>query len=373
MGYQLSGMNAHARELLFDRIYSPFVLFQPIFYFLGLSAGEKMSSIGQPNTSTVFGGASLGKAQAQVDNHSARAEIAFVKTEPSAGETVSNVGGTTDVAGEFAEDNVGTTNFMWTVYNRAVKIRTQSLEDAQSAQAVDAVVEKAVKPILDSWLKGIAGDLRTGAPSVAEMLQPLWPNQMGVGTVLTANNTFGQIDRAVETQLNSLAIVAGTNTPTTAIDIDSNNTVNVGFTRSNDSAVVNGLAQTSENGIGCNLFLTTPTLWNSLRQQAGTQYQIHTSGIPGHSIAGARIPVIEKDNVWYAWDHGVTAGEMWCLNLDTWAIEIHRNHNFAFTGFRSKWLDEEGGAMYERGLYHAQLRMRCFQPWNQCRWTSLVA
>jgi hypothetical protein len=143
--------------------------------------------------------------------------------------------------------------------------------------------------------------------------------------------------------------------------------VNIGYVRADTSAAVTGLAVRSENGAGATLFITTTEIWNDLADQADGRFNITVGGIVDHAIAGFKQPIIEKDNVYYTWDSRCPSGEMYGLNLDTWLVEVHRNHNFAFTGFRPKWLSEEGGGMYEWGQYHAQIRMTCRMPWCNTR------
>ncbi|MDP3936853.1 MAG: hypothetical protein Q8R92_01810, partial [Deltaproteobacteria bacterium] len=117
------------------------------------------------------------------------------------------------------------------------------------------------------------------------------------------------------------------------------------------------------NGMGCNVFITTPQLFNELAAQADARgIMVHNGGLPNHSLTGIRFQLIEHDSVYYTWDAKCPSGTMYCLDLDTFLMEMAEGGNFEFSGFRDKEL-EEGGAKYEHGSYNAMFRFSCRAPY----------
>ncbi|MFP4145295.1 MAG: hypothetical protein ACLFV3_09140 [Phycisphaeraceae bacterium] len=373
MAYLREGMDAHVRDAVFDRLHSPYVQFHPLMYFFGFRKAENMQKLGTPNTTTVYGGADMGKSELEETNRAAWHEFQYQKEEPDDGDQIADVGASTPTASGFAEDNVGTLKTAWTLIMEPVKIRVQSLEDAQSETAIGSVIDKSVNPVMNRWLKRVNNQLWNGTLTGAEQEKKLWKQLLGVVHTLTEDNTYGQVDRSVETNLNPLVIDAPADLQTTLVDLNINRYVNVGFTRKTSGEKVAGLAGKSDNGRGVTLFITTEELWNALADQADSRFQIHTNGIPGHALSGFTFPVIDKDGVYYTYAPDVADGCMVGLNLDTWVIEVHRKHNFQFTGFRPKWLEEEGGGMYEWGQFHTQIRQTCRMPWLNAYITNLTA
>lgn len=371
MAYIREGINAHVREFFDSRVHSSFIRFNPMLYFLGLQNAEARGKIGQPGTPAVFGNLDgIGHAEMQETLGSKGHFFTYVKAEPNDGGYIS-FGGETNVASSFAEDNFGQAETRWTHIWEPLRVRKHSLEMARGDNAIGAILDRAAAPVWNRFLKRTNSGLWTDSLTQAQQNAEVWGGFLGVQHTMTADNYYARVDRSVETELNPLVIDASTDLKSSVVDLNINRLINVGFTDENGNTV-EGLAGKSPNATGATLFLTTSELWQELADQADGRYQIHTNGIPDRPMGGFKYPIIQKDNVYYTYDPDCPAGEMYCLNLDTWFVEINSGHNFTFTGFTDKSKTEEGGGYYEWGAYEAQIRLTCRSPWLNARITNLT-
>jgi hypothetical protein len=370
MAYVREGINAHVREMIERELLSSFIQFQPILYFLGLANQERAQNLGTPNTPAVFGGANMTPNQIEQTLGSMGHHFRYQKSEPNDGDNLT-FGGVTPVASSNADEDMGTSETRWTHIQEPLRINKHAMEMARGESAIGALVDESMSTRWNRFIKRIAVGIWNGTMTAAQQNDNLWSTFLGLTHSLTANNTYGRVDRAVETELNPLVLNAATQLPSTVINLDINRKVNVGF-RDTLGATISGLAQKSPNGMGANLFVTTPALWNELADQADGRTNIVHSGIEGHFASGFRFPIIEHDNVWYTWDPNCPAGVLVGLNLDTWVLEVQQGHNFIFTGFTDKSRTEEGGQYYEWGAFDAMLRLTSRAPYLNCRITGLT-
>lgn len=360
MAYVREGINAHVREHIEKHIRSSFVSFNPLFYFLGMSKPDGMNDLGRPKTGAVFGGKRMTGAQQKTTLGSPFHQIRFAKAEPNDGGTIT-FGGATPTAAAFAEDNFGTAETRWTHYREPYSMRKHTLEFAKGADAVANVVDDSIAPVWERFVKRINADFWAGTLTGAQQANNVWSSVLGLTHTGTTNNTYGRVDRSVETALNPLVINAATQLPSTVVSLDINRKVNVGFVDAL-GATIQGLATKSSNGTGPTLFLTTPALWNELANQADGRFQIHLNGIPEAGIGGFKFPIIQQDNVFYVWDPTCPAGTMVGLNLDEWCVEVQEGHNFINTPLVDKAETEQGGEYIMWGSFDAMLRLTCRAP-----------
>lgn len=384
MAYLREGIDAHVREFFDKRFHSSFIQRNPLLYFLGMRSAEGRGELGQPGASAVLGGMDLGEAEVDDMLGSKERFHTYQKEEPNDGARVS-FGGATPTASGFAEDNAGQIAFRWTHYKEPMKVRKHSLKFAKGESAIGSILDRASGPVWNRFLKRIntllwhGGTASNGSTynmnTAAKQGAEVWDEPLGlVYSVGTQSNIFGRVDRSSETLLNPFQINSATAFTTTLVDLDVNRLVNNGYVNQANSTAVDGLANKNPNGMGCNLFITTSALFNELAAQADARgiNQI-TGGLPNHSVTGFRYPVIEHDNVYYTWDKDCPSGTMYCLDLDTFLMEVDGSANFTWTGFTDKEKTEEGGGAYEWGNYEVMFRgPQCMKPWLNGTITNLT-
>lgn len=383
MAYVRDGINAHVKDFLLTKLNSSFIQRNPLLYFLSLRSAEGLGKLGQPKAATIFGGANLGQSKVMEMIGSTHVQHRYQKAEPNDGSGITD-GGSTPTATSFADDNVGTTEVRWTHFMEPIKINKHSLEAAKSEHAVGSIVEDSASPVWNRMLQRVntmlwyGGTAANGSSvdmdSTTEQDRVIWKEPLGLKYAIgTQSNIYGRVDRATETILNPFLINSSTAFDTTIISLDLNRSVNNGYVDATSSTAVDGLANKNPNGIGCNLFITTSALYNELAAQAEARgIRQHIGGIPNHSITGFQNPIIEHDNVFYTWDKDCPSGTVYCIDLDTWLMEVAKGHNFEFLGFTDKSVTEEGGAYYEWGNYSAKIRPSCTMPWLNGTVTNLT-
>ena len=372
MAYRRDGLDAHVRDNIIKRVHSSFTLFNPIFYFLGLATPDGRNNLGRPGTNAVFGGMLNTQAQMKTQLGSVSRHVRYVKAEPDDGSYMA-FGGSTPTASGFAEDNFGTAEMRWTEIREPMKLRVHTLQMASGELAVQSVVDDSMNPIWERFVKRVNAGLWSGSLTQAQQNKTLWEDGfLGVTHQLTTNNFLGRVDRSVETALNPLNIAAATQLPSTLIDLDIISKVHTGFTDELSADIV-GLTGKASNSVGPTCWITTPSLWQALRQQSEGDYQIYENGIPDSGLSGFKWPIIKRDNSYITYDPNCPSGEMYGLNLDTWVVEIQSGMNFTWSGFTRKDRTEEGGGAYEWGNFEVQMRLTCEEPWNNVRISGLTA
>ncbi len=368
MGYKREGLAAYVAEYFSDRLHNPYAKFRPFLYFLGLVSQERNTKLGRPNTTAVFGDTSrLGRGEKRRLGRSNEIYFSYQKTEPSDGDRVEHRG-TTPVAGTFMEDNAGQIANRWTHFMQPVKVGKHSLDDATGPSAIMSIMDNASAIAWEALLKSVNDRMLNGTLNQTNQQdKKQWTDLLGIDHVLTANNYYGQVNRATETNLNPLVITAGTDTDSTVVELAVCDAINDG------NETITGLASKSPDGSGANLHMVNPREFAKLRQEATGSYQIHVGGIPGHAAIGHRKPIIEYGSNWITYDDAITAGTWYALRLESWLLECDGRYNFTPQPFVLKSAQEEGGEHYEWSQVHARLRLSCREPWLNCKGTGFTA
>src|SRR3989304_2743907 len=96
--YVREGLNVYLRELIDDRLESPFGQFMPLPAFLGLADKENRKYFGRPGANMGLGGNyGIGRGERALLGNSGGHQFPYQKTEPNDGTTVS-FGGDTPTA-----------------------------------------------------------------------------------------------------------------------------------------------------------------------------------------------------------------------------------------------------------------------------------
>ena len=248
MAYQREGINAHVRELIDKQIRSSFTLFNPLFYFLGMSKPDSKNKLGRPVTSGMFGGARMGTAQRKTTIGSHGHHFRYIKAEPDDGAAVAS-GGATPVATSNADENFGTVETRWTHIMEPISLNKHSLEAAKGNLAVDTIVEDSMAPVWERFVKRINQGFWTGTLTETQQNANIWADFLGLQHTTTLSNFYGRVNRATETTLDPFYLDAATQLPSTVIDLNMIRKVNGGFT-DELSAVKTGLAGKSKPIVG---------------------------------------------------------------------------------------------------------------------------
>ena len=371
MPFRRDGIDAHVNEHIDRQFRDPFALFNPLFYFLGLTRPDQMNRVRRPSTAAVFGGNRMGTAEIKNKLGSTSHHFRYVKNEPNDGEAV-EFGGETPVASGFAEDNFGTAETRWTHIMEPVRLRKHSLEFANGEEAVGAIVDESIAPVWERFVKRINQGWWTDTMSLADQNKTVWGKWQGLKHTLTNDNYYGIVNRAVETNLNGLEIDASTDFAETRVGLNMIRKINNGFQKFTSGDTVTGLAGRTQDGRGAYCWMTTPQLWQELADETDTRYYIIHDGIPDTGLAGFKRPIINYDGNYITWDPFCPDGEMYGLCMQEWCLEISPQHNFTWSGLKDKSELEEGGDYYLWGHFDLLARLTCRAPWLQARVKNLT-
>jgi len=370
MAWKTEKIMAYLQRLVDRDMLNPSAQYMPLLPFMGLGKEEQLKHFGRPGTTMVLGGTyGMGPATRATLGNSLEHEFPYQTAEPDDGEAV-EAGGATPTASVFAEDLRGTAATRWTNYFFPFKMRQDSLDAANGKLAVGSIIEDAYGITYESALKKINTDLWSGTLTSAQQAKKTWDSILGLTHVCTASNTYGQVDRSVETSLNPMAVNAVTSFDTTLIDLRAVRNITWGFTDTTAGTDTLGIADKS--GVSRILHVTTKGLWNVLADEADGAFQITTGGIPNTALAGFAHPIIHSDSGYIISDPSCVSGEMYSLNLDTWLMELHKTGNFKWNPLVDKWLTEEGGAYYKWATLQVKMRLTCRAPWLNCRTYGLA-
>ena len=387
MAYVREDLNAHIQDNINSAVVNSFTTFSPIWAFLG-AAGTynrknpyKEKPAGRPTPAKFFGsGMGMTTAQKRSVLGTKEHQIRFVKSEPDDGGSVA-YGGNYPTASAYAEDNFGTAEFRWGHYVEPIQIRKDFLTMARGETAVRKAADDSTKPVLERMFKRVTTDFWTGTLTSSEQNQPIWGGAtlsdsgvLGLQHQVGQNNVFGRVDRSVETSLNSGVFAAGTEIGTTSTaELQLVRNVQHGFTRTDNSAKVDGITTRTPNGKGVDAVITTSEIWQSLANEADGRYEIQVGGIPGTGLAGFKNPVIAYDNCYITYDNFCPDGEMYLLCMEAWTLEVQQGKDFFFDGLKDNTQLQRGGPAVEWGNFEFMPRLICHAPHLQTKITGLTS
>lgn len=357
MAYIRTAIDAIVRELIKEKIYSSFIQSNPLLYLLAGPDIDNKGKLGQPSTPTVFGGSGLSMAQKMTRVGSKEHHFRYQTVEPSETAAVSYRGATPQ-SSLWAEDAFGTAVTRWTHHETPIKISKHALMMAKGGLEIGSVVEDASGPVINSHLDALQNSFWNGTQTATQQAVNMWTDYLGVVHTINQNNVYARIDRAVETEMNSLIIAGGGNNPTLSLIRQ----VNVG----------NNIAARSPNGMGIDLVVTTPNIWMILAEEAEGRWQITVDGIQNHAFAGFKRPMIRYDHTWIVPDEDCPPGCMFMFHTPSWMYEINPEGNFNLSPWIDKDETEEAGGYYIWAKFKTIGRLTCREPWLQARVCGLT-
>jgi len=366
MAYVRSGLTAYTRENFTRRLMNPFARFHPMLTFMGLVSVERLTRLGRPRTAAVFGDlAQLGRGELRRLGHSNAIFWNFQLYEPNDGTSVKHRD-VTPTASSFGEDNAGMIEVRWCHYMEPLKVGKSSLDDATGPSAIMSIMDNSTAITFERMLKRVNADLFTGSLTAAQQNLVRWESVLGLDHVCSPNNTYGRVNRTTHTDLNPVAITAGTDTDTTAISLDLIDIINHG------NANVTGRSQKSPDGQGCNLHIVHPRLWQSLKEEAAGLYSIVVPSMPTNAAIGSKRPAIRYGDNWITYDDTMNSSIMQSTRIESWVLEVDPRYNFVPQPFVAKSEVEEGGEFIEWSQLHAKLRVSNREPYLNVETTALT-
>lgn len=387
MAYVREALSAHIQDNINAAVTNRFTTYSAIWAMLG-AAGVydrknpyKGETAGRPTAGRFLGcGAGMSTAQKMETLGSSNHQIRFVKAEPNDGGSVA-YGGNYPTAAAYAEDNFGTAEFRWGHYVEPVEMRKDSLMMAKGETAVKSLADESTKPALERMFKRVTQDFWTGSLSGTQQNAQIWGGNaltdsgvLGLQHQVGSGNVFGRVDRAVETSLNANVWAASTQIGTsTTVELEMIRAVQLGFTRADTSAEVEGIATKTSTGIGADCVVAGAALFRTLAAEADGRYEITTNGIPNSALAGFKGKCINFDDTYIVLDPKCPAGEMYLTTMDSWSLEIQKGKDFMFSGLNDNTKLQRGGPAVEWGHFEFVPRLICHQPHLQTKITGLTA
>lgn len=362
MGWFAEGALTIARQRINTKLHNPYAAMHPVLYFLGLQSEEGMSRLGRRGTAAYFGGNRIGPSQKKKFLSDPWHEFSYVKRVLNAGKTLASKDDTLPVANDYVDDLVGRAKVGWTFFSEPVKIRQKAIDEAKSELGLRSLVEEATDHCWEAMLTRVNTQFRSGTLTLAQQLsEDYWGNVLGLNHVMTANNAYGGVNRAVETQLNPLVIDASTDLESTQVDLKTGRIAMVG------NGTITGRAGKMLDGMGPILAITTPALWQELADQADGSGNIWYGGMPDHAVAGFKYPIIQHDQFWYIAEDSQPSGTTDYIPLDTVHVEVDSSYNFQLQPWVEQHKTIAGSKMEQWSNLNAKIRLVWEKPWLMTR------
>ena len=375
-GYSRENINALVNDRIEKRIESQTVRLHPLFNLLAAQdpSTSPYAVLGQPGQRGVFGSMNMDPIERENGVGSFNRHFRITKFESEAASGVTH-GGATPVATTRADENIATFETRYTHVMKPVEMNKHVLErmaDAGNAVGMANYVVSLTAEPHERFIKSIHQRWYTDSPTAAEQNAKTWTKFLGLQHALTANNTYGRVDRSANTGLDPNAIDASAEFNSAAVALEMIRKINSGFDQV-ASGSFDGLKHRSGDGGGATCWITTPALWQELADQIESRYVIQQSDMPKHGLGGFKYDCIYYQGVYIISDIECPSGEMYGLNLDSWLLETDSRHNLRFMGPYSESETVRGGDYIEWGQFTFQGRLTCRKPFCNARVYNLTA
>lgn len=354
MAFNLSGFDTYAQRTIEKKLYSGLFSRMPLLTFLSGKGGTQ-SDIGRPGTYALIGGpGNITKAQMQVLDGSSEVHVRVQTGKAGGGKWLAERDTTSDVTTS-QDQLVGTAKFMWALYRQPIKVWKNTLRLAGNnkfriANALDEAVEMALEELYEELHK----KLWTGNPT--DQTAAIWDQPLGVIQAMDTANTYGNVNRAVETNWQSHKVTTAKTASLGLID---------------DANLTQGCAN---KGPGVDLVLTDSDNYLSLKRQALAEGgQIIHDTIPANGTVGYQNEAIRYGRTTITFDPQCPANNVAMFTMRDWMLEVHSKENFRVSKFKDNADDAAPGGddAVTAGIY-AMIRLRCNRPWGQCLYTNVT-
>lgn len=358
--WKLNGVWSYLLELYDTRPpRSAFILSSPLLFFLARSM--ERGKLGTPRASAIFGARRMGKGEVEKYNRGAFRVFRYQRSERNDGRSVRK-GESTPTSSQSSTDLVGRFNIGYANYREPFSLWKADLDACTSANDVRMQVEFAYDETITAQVKRIHRHLWSGGMGAAASVtdgsaydmndydmqqESPWAEILGLEYIVgTQNNIYGMKDRATETALNPFAVDATDSgfSDSALAKLKMIDRLNTGFTKANGDKF-DGLAFRNPNGIGVDLVITTPDIFDVLRDDAAsTRSDIYDGrDVPDAPMSGFKYPVIKHGRTFIAPDPLAPAGKMFCISTENAIFETSPDGNYDIQKLVKKWEVEEGG------------------------------
>lgn len=202
-----------------------------------------------------------------------------------------------------------------------IRAGNQSTKRGQGI-SMGKIIEEATEVAMQEHLSAINTDIWSGNPS-NQATDP-WDAACGLAQVLSATNTYGNINRTTESNTNWRAKV---NTTQKAVDI----------VEIMEKALYTDFALNIIGPSDGKLILTNPTLYTTFRRQiSAAGGVVLQNGMPEMAQMGVRMEVLQKDNCYIAFDPTCPANQVLVLTPRTFRLALHPERSMLVTPFKDQ-------------------------------------
>ena len=383
MAWVDENINTYVRDLIRPKLHSTYVAVKPLLAILAGQDKANLDRLGDPKAGAFWGGKSIGIGERGMLAGSLTHKFRSQKSQTDAASVV-QAGGATPTSTGFGEDNVGTAGVNWTHFWNPLKVREDSILNAQNVSGTNgemgrlqiaSILEEAVSMGFQRSLEKQQAQLWAGTLSSAQQdfSVQTWADYIGVthwcgnGVATSTEATVGGVDRTSHTQLKGNEVAVG------STDFgDGNGELNLRGIRKVRLLGTYGSIRKRQANAG-NLIITTPDIWEGLANEAESKNQINSSDIRELAVAGFKNPLIRHDDALIAWDHDCPSGHVYFLTPESWTFELQSGANFEIEPWERKWRVDEGGEYYRFTNIHTKSRLVCRRPDLQVKLTGVVA
>lgn len=259
--------------------------------------------------------------------------------------------------------NLATAKFGWSDLVEPILIwhetRDRALSSSSSREgrglALAQVIDEATEVAFQAHIKKLNDGIWNGNPSNQALY--VWNAPLGITQAFSATNTYGNVDRTVETVWQS--------------QVDSTLTV-VDIKAIIDDANITKRCRIFGRGI--DLIVTTPALWVRFKNQVGTQMsgvRHLPDGIPAMYRMGVRQESLQVDNVYIVYDESCGANRVYCFDTATWRLAFHKKRNFTVTKFVDISQQSEGAKDADQAFIRTRIQFSCDNPKANVVYTAI--
>lgn len=373
MAFAYEGFSTVAQNYLAKSVASNFYNKSPLLAVLGaLSLGNqnrKELEIGRPNSGEILSGGMVSPIERlrlrSINSYCPR--IQAFETSNTAARTgtgrvslPSVANGSTRSHGQATQ---AAAKFNWTHYDTPIriwhedKIRAGS-DGTREGQAISMgqIVDEATEVAKQDLISKLATDIYSGAPS--SQSDDLWDAPAGVKSAFSATNTYGGINRTVESQWRAKVVSSYT-----AINIK-------GII--NDANVTQGLAV---KGSGVDLVLCPSALYLQFKDQVENDKTcvVLGDGVRGMAQMGVQKEVLRVNNAYVMYDPSITDSTyVYCFNTATWRFAVHPDFNFKVGKFVDNTTTGEGKEAYDYAYIGLRFFLACNDPTKNAVYTAIA-
>jgi len=262
-----------------------------------------------------------------------------------------------------SEANLASAKFGWAECRTPILIwhetRDRALDGAGNKEgqgiAMSQLLDESTEVGFQEHIKEINDAIWNGNPT--NQNADLLSSPIGLIQAFSSTNTYGNVDRAVETMWQAQVDATMTTVDIRAIIDDANLTKRCRIL-----------------GNGIDLIVTTPTLWRRFKNQILTQSglgQFKPDGVAGMAKMGVKQECLVVDNVYIIYDESCPASHVLCFTSNTWRIAFAPKKNMTVLPFVDISRQSEGAKLADQAFIVTRLMMSCDNPFINVKYSTI--